>query len=168
MSYWTVFYKKIKGEQGMNGKFSVRKANENDIPEIQKMIKGLAVYEKRPQDMTASQEDLCYWIFEKKVATVLIAEYNNESIGYAIYYPMFGSFAAEAGVHLEDMFLNEKYRHCGLGRLFFSKIEEFVKQDGYLKIEWSCLEWNTPSIHFYNKIGATQEQGRKYFFYICK
>lgn len=152
----------------MNDKFIVRKANENDIPEIQNMIKGLAEYEKRPQDMTASKEDLRYWIFEKKIATGLIAEYNNEPIGYAIYYPVFGSFAAEAGVHLEDLFLNEKYRHCGLGRTFFSKIEEFVKQDGYSKIEWSCLEWNIPSIRFYNKIGATQEQGRKYFFYVCK
>ena len=152
----------------MNEKFTVRRANENDISEIQNMIKSLAAYEKRPQDMTASREDLCHWIFEKKVAAVLIAEYNNEPIGYAIYYPVFGSFAGEAGVHLEDMFLNEKYRHCGLGKKFFSKIEEFVKQDGYSKMEWSCLEWNTPSIRFYNKIGAAQEQGRKYFCYICK
>ena len=115
----------------MNGKFSVRKANENDIAEIQKMIKGLAVYEKRPQDMTASQEDLCYWIFEKKIATVLIAEYNNESIGYAIYYPMFGSFAAEAGVHLEDMFLNEKYRHCGFGKNFFLHLQINCDNESY-------------------------------------
>lgn len=48
MSYWSVFYKKVKEEEGMNGQFSVRKADENDIAEIQKMIKGLAVYEKRP------------------------------------------------------------------------------------------------------------------------
>lgn len=152
----------------MNKKFTVKKATESDIPKIQNMMKSLASYEKRIQDMTASQEDLCYWIFEKKVATALIAEYNNETIGYAIYYPVFGSFAGKSGAHLEDMFLNEKYRHCGLGRKFFSQIEEYVKQDGYLKIEWSCLEWNIPSIHFYNKIGATQEQGRKYFNYVCK
>lgn len=152
----------------MNEKFMVRKAEKNDMPEIQKLIKGLAAYEKRPQDMTASQDDLCYWIFEKKIATALIAEYNEEIIGYAIYYPIFGSFAAQAGVHLEDMFLNEKYRHCGLGRQLFSKIEEFVKQEGYSNIEWSCLDWNTPSIRFYHKIGATQEQGRKYFSYVCK
>ena len=152
----------------MNEKFIVRKAEKNDIAEIQTLIKGLATYEKRPQDMTASQEDLCYWIFEKKIATVLIAEYNEEIIGYAVYYPIFGSFAAEAGVHLEDVLLNEKYRHCGLGRKFFSKIEEFVKEDGYSKMEWGCLDWNTPSIRFYDKIGATQEQGRVYFSYNCK
>ena len=143
----------------MNEKFNVRKATEKDISEIQNMIKGLAVYEK---------EDLYYWIFEKKVATVLFAEYNNEIIGYVIYYPVFGSFAGEAGVHLEDLFLDEKYRNCGLGTEFFSKIKEFVRQEGYSKIEWNCLEWNIPSICFYNKIGAVQEHGRKYFIYSCK
>ena len=91
----------------MNELFNVRKADISDIKIIQKLIKNLAEYEKRPQDMTATDENLRYWIFEKKIATALIAEYNNEAIGYAIY---FGSFAAEAGVHLEDMFLNEKYR----------------------------------------------------------
>ena len=64
--------------------------------------------------------------------------------------------------------MNEKYRHCGFGKKFFSKIEEFVELDGYSKMEWSCLDWNMPSIRFYNKIGAVQEQGRKYFCYICK
>ena len=152
----------------MDEKFTVRRANENDIPDLHKLIKGLAEYEKRPQDMTASQKDLGYWIFERKVATALIAEYNNEIIGYAIYYPVFGSFAAETGVHLEDFFLCEKYRHCGLGKIFFERIQEFVKLDGYSKMEWSCLEWNTPSISFYDKVGATQEQGRKYFLLDCK
>ena len=152
----------------MNGKFTVRKAEEKDIVLLQNMIKGLAAYEKRPQDMTASPENLQYWLFEKKIATALIAQYNDEVIGYAIYYPVFGSFAAEGGVHLEDLFLCEEYRHGGLGKKFFSQIEEFVKQDGYGLIEWSCLDWNMPSIRFYNQIGAVQEHGRKYFSYICK
>lgn len=152
----------------MHEKFTVRKATEKDIPLLQTMIKGLAAYEKRPQDMTGSQEGLHYWIFQKKIATALIAEYDNEAIGYAVYYPVFGSFAAEGGVHMEDMFLIEKYRRCGLGTKFFAKLEEFVKQDGFSQIEWSCLDWNTPSIRFYDKIGAKQEQGRKYFSYRCK
>lgn len=100
----------------MNGKFTVRKAEEKDIVLLQNMIKGLAAYEKRPQDMTASQENLQYWLFEKKIATALIAQYNDEVIGYAIYYPVFGSFAAEGGVRLEDLFLCEEYRHGGLGK----------------------------------------------------
>ena len=92
----------------MNGLFNVRKADISDIKIIQKLIKNLAEYEKRPQDMTATDENLCYWIFEKKIATVLIAQYDEEIIGYAIYYPVFGSFAGEAGVHLEDFLLKEE------------------------------------------------------------
>lgn len=74
----------------------------------------------------------------------------------------------QRGTDLEDLFLDEKYRNCGLGTEFFSKIKEFVWQEGYSKIEWNCLEWNISSICFYNKIGAVQEHGRKYFIYSCK
>ena len=84
----------------MNENFTVRKATENDIS----LIKGLAEYEKRPQDMTATQEDLRYLLFEKNIAAALIAELSGEPVGYAIYYPVFASFAAKAGVHLAIYF----------------------------------------------------------------
>lgn len=152
----------------MEEKLTVRKANKDDIPLIQNMIKKLALYEKRPQDMTGLEEELDYWLFKRETAVVLIAEYDGRAIGYAIYYPIFGSFAAKAGVHLEDLLMEEEYRRRGFGKEFFSKIEELVKQEGYTRMEWSCLDWNTPAIDFYNKIGAVQEQGRKYFSYTCE
>lgn len=73
----------------MDDKFTVRKATENDISLIENLIKGLAAYEKRPQDMTAAQEDLRYLLFEKNIAAALIAELSGEPVGYAIYYPVF-------------------------------------------------------------------------------
>ena len=149
----------------MSEAFTVRKANEKDITLLYTMIQGLAAYEKRPQDMTASQEALHTWLFQKKIATALIAEYEQKPVGYAIYYPVFGSFAAEAGVHLEDMYLREESRHGGLGTKFFAKIVDFVQADGYSGRDWSCLDWNEPAINFYNKIGAEEEHGRKYFSY---
>ena len=152
----------------MNENFTVRKATENDISLIENLIKGLAAYEKRPQDMTATQEDLRYLLFEKNIATALITELNGEPVGYAIYYPVFASFAAKAGVHLEDLFLKPEKRRSGLGTRFFAEVAEFVKQDGFSYIEWSCLDWNEPAINFYNKIGAEEEHGRRYFSYICE
>lgn len=149
----------------MNENFTVRKATENDINLIENLIKGLAAYEKRPQDMTATQEDLRYLLFEKNIATALIAELDGEPVGYAIYYPVFASFAAKAGVHLEDLFLKPEKRRSGLGTRFFAEVAEFVKQDGFSYIEWSCLDWNEPAINFYNKIGAKEEHGRRYFSY---
>ncbi len=73
--------------------------------------------------------------------------------------------AAKAGVHLEDLFLKPEKRRNGLGTKFFSEVEKFVKQDGFSYIEWSCLDWNEPAINFYNKIGAEEEHGRRYFSY---
>ena len=141
----------------------IYKATKNDIDILHELILGLATYEKRPQDMKATKQDLSYWLFEKNIATALIAKINNKPIGYAIYYPVFGSFSAVGNVHLEDIFLYEEYRGKGYGKYFLAKVIEHVFADGYTGMEWSCLDWNTPSIAFYNKIGAEQETGRVYF-----
>lgn len=143
----------------------IRKAMPEDIDTIKKMIMGLAEYEKRPQDMTATIEELRYQLFERNIATVLLMERDEEVIGYAIYYPIFASFAARAKVHLEDFYIKEQFRGNGLGRRFFAKISEMIISEGYTGMEWSCLDWNTPSIGFYNKIGAKRETGREYFEY---
>ena len=147
----------------MNDKITIREAQETEITLIQELVKEMATYERRPEDMTGTQEELRYWLFERKIATILLMEYEGAAIGYAIYYPIFGSFAAHANVHLEDLYIREEYRKRGLGRVFFEAIAGRAKEDGYAKMEWSCLDWNTPSIGFYEKIGAEYETGRKYF-----
>lgn len=144
---------------------TIRKATENDIRLIYELINGLANYEKRPQDVTGSIDMLMFWIFKKKIATAVILEYNEKAIGYALYYPIFASFSANAHVHLEDLFINFEYRHQGFGKEFFNKLIEMIKNEGYTKIEWSCLDWNTSAINFYKRIGAKQENGRVYFEY---
>ena len=149
----------------MEKEFKIRKATEKDMHLIYEFINGLAKYEKRPQDMTGTPEMLKYWLFDKKIATAVIAEFDGENVGYAIYYPVFGSFSAKGNVHLEDLFINPEYRHQGLGKKFFFELTDMINNDGYSKIEWSCLDWNTPSIEFYKKIGATLESGRVYFEY---
>lgn len=147
----------------MNDKITIRKAQESETLLIQELVKEMATYERRPEDMTGTQEELRYWLFERKIATILLMECDDQVIGYAIYYPIFGSFAAHANVHLEDLYIREEYRKRGLGRVFFEAIAGRAKEEGYAKMEWSCLDWNTPSIGFYEKIGAEYETGRKYF-----
>ena len=127
----------------------IRKSHIEDIPLIQYLIKGLASYEKRPQDMIGTKEQLSYWLFERKVATVLIAEYGKEVVGYALYYPIFGSFSAIGKIHLEDIFIQPNFRGYGVGRFFLAKIAEIILADGYTEMEWNCLDWNKPSIEFY-------------------
>lgn len=149
-----------------NKNLVIRKATKEDINLLYELINGLAIYEKRPNDMTGSIEMLSYWLFEKSIATALIAENDKgENIGYAIYYPIFSSFSAKVKVHLEDLFIKPNYRHQGYGKEFFFKLSNIIKEEEYIEIEWSCLDWNTPSIEFYKKIGAIQEKGRVYFGY---
>lgn len=141
----------------------IRKSHIEDIPLIQYLIKCLASYEKRPQDMTGTEEQLKYWLFERKIATVLIAEYGKDIVGYALYYPIFGSFSVIGKIHLEDIFIQPNFRGYGIGKFFLAKIAEMVLADGYTEMEWSCLDWNQSSIEFYERLGAKQEIGRKYF-----
>lgn len=147
----------------MNDKITIREAQETETLLIQELVKEMATYERRPEDMTGTQEELRYWLFERRIATILLMECDDKVIGYAIYYPIFGSFAARANVHLEDLYIREEYRKRGLGRVFFEAIAGRAREEGYAKMEWSCLDWNTPSIGFYEKIGAEYETGRKYF-----
>ena len=139
------------------------KAEKKDIDIVFDLINGLALYEKRPQDMTGTKEELSYWLFDRNIATTFIAQYNGENIGYALYYPIFGSFSAKGKIHLEDLFIKEEYRGKGFGKYFFAKVAEDAYENGYMGMEWSCLDWNTPSIAFYKKLEASEETGRVYF-----
>lgn len=144
---------------------TIRKATTKDLDFLFEMINGLAKYEKRPEDMTGSKEMLKSWLFEKKIATPIIAQTSDGPIGYAIYYPTFASFAAKANIYIEDLFIKEEYRGKGFGKEFFHKLSKMLKNEGYAKLEWSCLDWNLPSIEFYKKLGAKEETGRVYFEY---
>lgn len=150
----------------MNTKnLTVRRAGVEDMPVIQHLIRCLAAYEKRPQDVTGTEEQLKYWLFERKAAAVLLAECEGETLGYALYYPVFGSFSAMGKIHLEDLFIRPEFRGLGFGRLLFAEIAEMAAAEGYMEMEWSCLDWNEPAIEFYKKSGAVQENGRVYFRY---
>lgn len=158
----------IVGENMEQKNLMVRKATPKDVDLLYEMINGLATYEKRPEDMTGSIKMLKYFLFEKKIATAVIAEMDNEPIGYAIYYPTFASFAVKMNAYIEDLFIKPEYRGKGFGKEFFHKLLKMIKDKGYSKLEWSCLDWNTPSIEFYKKLGAKEETGRVYFEYDSK
>ena len=142
----------------MNDTLEIREARADEIALVQELIREMAKYEKRPEDMTGTQESLSYWLFERKIATILLLEYEKKVIGY----PVFGSFAACGGIHLEDLYIKAEYRKHGFGRYFFDAVAKRAKAEGYSRMEWSCLDWNTPSLAFYEKLGAAYDSGRKY------
>lgn len=95
-----------------------------DVNFLYEMINGLALYEKRPNDMTGSIEMLKYWLFEKNIATAVIAEIKAQIIGYAIYYPIFSSFTANVNVYMEDLFIKPEYRGQGYEKKFFINFQK--------------------------------------------
>lgn len=139
--------------------FTVRSATAADAPLIYELVKAMAAYEKRPEDVTGTQEALRQGLFDEKIAQVLLAEYAGEVAGYALFYPVFSSFAAAGGLYLEDIFIHSHLRGKGLGKALMRSFARVAAARGYTSIQWSCLDWNEPSIRFYHHLGAKQKTG---------
>lgn len=141
----------------------IRKAKKKDIAVLHHLILGLAEHEKRPQDVTGTDIQMCYWLFERKIATALLLEIKGDAIGYAIYYPVYGSYSACGKIHLEDIFIKKEFRSKGYGTKFLSFICKQVLAEGFKGMEWSALDFNLDSIKYYKNLGAETEKGRTYF-----
>ncbi len=145
------------------GELKIREAKKGDIKILKELIVGLAKHERRPQDVTGSEQEMCRWLFERKIATALLAEFEGEAVGYAIFYPIYGSYSAKGKIHLEDIFIKPEFRGKGFGTKLFSFICKSVLADGFFSLEWNALDFNTGAIDYYFKLGAEQEKGRTYF-----
>ena len=131
-----------------------RSANENDCGLILEFIKALAAYEKLSDQVVATEALLREWIFEKQKAEVIFACEDNKEIGYALFFHNFSTFLGRAGIFLEDLFILPEYRGKGYGKEFLRKLAQMTEERGCGRLEWSCLDWNKPSIVFYRSLGA--------------
>ena len=143
--------------------FIVRKAERKDVPVLHILIDGLALHEKRPQDVTGTDEEMVYWLFERNIATALIAELGEEAVGYAIFYPVYGSYAARGKIHLEDIFIKSECRGKGYGKRLLAAISRMITAEGFTGLEWNALDYNDSAIGWYRSLGAEKEEGRSYF-----
>lgn len=133
---------------------SIREAKREDVPRILDAIKGLAAYEKMSDDVVATEEILEEWLFDKKKATVLLADYDGQPAGFALYFTNFSTFLGRAGLYLEDLFIHEEFRGKGIGGLLLKRLAKIARDEGYGRFEWVCLDWNKPAIDYYLDIGA--------------
>ena len=135
---------------------SVRKATEKDAPLILDFIKRLADYEKMLDLVVASEDLIKDWLFSRKVAEVIFALDGQKEVGFALYFHNFSTFLGRGGIYLEDLFVLPEYRGKGFGKLLLKTLAKTAVERGCGRVEWSCLEWNTPSIDFYHSLGATK------------
>ena len=139
-----------------DNKFSIRFADVNDIPTILRFIKELASYEKLEHEVTATEDILKEWIFEKKKCEVLIALYDNSEIGYALFFHNFSTFLGKAGVYLEDLYITPNYRGFGYGKRLLKEVAKIAVERGCERLDWQCLDWNKSSIDFYLSLNAVK------------
>lgn len=139
----------------MNGKTEIRFATAQDIPIILDFIKKLAEYEKMSDEVVATEELLNEWIFQKQKAEVIFALEDGKEVGFALFFHNFSTFLGKAGIYLEDLFVLSEYRGRGHGKALLSRLAEIACERGCGRLEWSCLDWNKPSIDFYLSLGAS-------------
>ncbi len=134
---------------------SVREAKKSDIPFLLSLIKELAQFEKLYQEVKATEVELSKYLFEKEPkAFVLIAENNDQAIGFALYFYNFSTFLAKPGIYLEDLYVKEDFRSLGAGALLLKTLAQIASANQCGRLEWSVLDWNQKAIDFYLKLGA--------------
>ena len=132
----------------------IRFADENDLALILDFIKQLATYEKMLDEVVATEELLKEWLFDRKVAEVIFIMEDDAEVGFALFFHNFSTFLGKAGIYLEDLFVKPEYRGKGYGKALIKKLASIAIERGCGRLEWSCLDWNQPSIDFYLSLGA--------------
>jgi GNAT superfamily N-acetyltransferase len=135
--------------------FSIRPARVGDVPITLQLIRDLATYERAPNDVTATEEQLIDVLFGKKpAAEVLLAFEGSEPVGFAVFFHNFSTWLGRAGLYLEDLFVKPEHRGKGYGRALLVDLAKIAHERGCGRMEWAVLDWNEPAIEFYRKLGA--------------
>ena len=131
-----------------------RNAERKDTALILQFIRELAEYEKMLDEVVADEAMLEEWIFDKQKAEVIFALEDETEVGFALFFHNFSTFLGRAGIYLEDLYVKPEYRGKGYGKGLLRKLASIAVERGCGRFEWSCLDWNKPSIDFYLSLGA--------------
>jgi GNAT superfamily N-acetyltransferase len=135
--------------------FQIRSARVDDVPIILELIRDLATYERAPDEVTATEEQLVDVLFgERPAAEVLLAFEGESAVGFAVYFYNFSTWLGRAGLYLEDLFVKPEKRGKGYGRALLVELAKIARDRGCGRMEWAVLNWNEPAIRFYQALGA--------------
>jgi GNAT superfamily N-acetyltransferase len=139
----------------MDARITLTAAQESDVPLILYFIRQLAEYERLASKVVASEAILRESLFGKQSkAEVVIARFGDEPAGIAVFFHNFSTFAGRAGIYLEDLFVEPKFRRHGIGKALLAHLAKLTKDRNCARLEWAVLDWNAPAIKFYKKLGA--------------
>lgn len=132
----------------------IRKGIIDDLPQVLGLIKELAEYERAPQEVTITLEELQRDGFgENQIYKFFVAESAEGIVGIALYYTAYSTWKGKT-LYLEDLVVTERLRRSGIGRRLFNAVAQEAKETGAKRFRWQVLEWNEPAIAFYNQTGA--------------
>ena len=135
--------------------FRIRDAAASDVPVILRLIRGLAEYERAPDAVTATEEDLLRDGFgEWKRFHVVLAEWDGAAVGFAFYFFNYSTWQGRSGLYLEDLFVVPEFRGWGIGKALLVHLARIAAEQGCGRYQWSVLDWNEPAIRFYESVGA--------------
>ncbi|WP_329117876.1 GNAT family N-acetyltransferase [Streptomyces sp. NBC_01353] len=139
----------------------IRTATPADVPVIHAMIRELAAYEKALEEARATEEQLREALFgERPAAFAHVAETDEgEVVGFALWFLNFSTWRGVHGIYLEDLYVRPTSRGGGHGKALLRALARICVERRYERLEWSVLNWNTPSIDFYESLGARPQDG---------
>jgi len=140
----------------MEERFLIRAAAPADVAELLRLIHELAVYEKLEHLAVGTPAQLHEALFGKRpVCEALVAEVEGRAVGFALYFATFSTFLCKPGLYLEDLFVEPAHRGSGIGKALLKRLAAITVERGGGRFEWRVLDWNEPSIRFYEGLGAT-------------
>jgi GNAT superfamily N-acetyltransferase len=135
--------------------FEIRTARMEDVPIILQLIRDLATYERAPNEVTATEEQLVEVLFgPRPSAEVMLAFEEDTAVGFAVFFHNFSTWLGRPGLYLEDLFVKPEVRGKGYGRALLVHLAKIARERGCGRMEWAVLDWNDPAIQFYHKVGA--------------
>jgi GNAT superfamily N-acetyltransferase len=136
---------------------NIRPATPADAPIIASLVRELADYEKLLDEAKASPQDFLRELESPNpVIRVLIAEWDGQPAGFALYFFNFSTFVGRPGLYLEDLFVRPAQRSHGIGRALLRALARIAKERGCGRMEWAVLDWNEPALKFYKSLDARQ------------
>lgn len=145
---------------------NIREAKSGDEQAIHALIQALAVYEKAPDEVVNTPEQLRIDLFQDKICEAFVVEHEEQIVGFALYYMAYSTWKGRC-LYLEDFYVLPEFRRGGIGGALFEKVVDVAKAWKVKRMDWQVLEWNEPALAFYRKHGATLDpewvNGRFFF-----
>ena len=133
----------------------IRRARPDEAGLVLSLVRELAEYEKLLHEVEATEAMISEALFGSNVRLFCdIAEWNGEAAGFAVWFINFSTFSGRSGIYLEDLFVRPALRGKGIGKALLSHLAKQCVANGWSRLQWSVLDWNTPSIEFYKSLGA--------------